>query len=58
MAHKIRLGGNIGAHPPKDPNDTSKIVMSPQYSDAIIEFTKDYLHHVYVTPARLAKLKF
>ena len=49
MAHAIRLTGNIGAHPDedclKDVTDT--------YADDIVQFTKEFFHHVYVMPAKL-----
>lgn len=57
MADKIRLGGNRGAHPPDDPNNPG-IVMNAEYADAVVEFTKDYFHHVYVMTKRLAKFDF
>jgi len=58
MAHRVRLGGNLGAHPPEDPDDTSEIVIDSEYADAVIEFTKDFFHHVYVMPVRLERFTF
>ncbi len=58
MAHRVRLGGNLGAHPPEDPEDEDLIVMGPEYADAVLEFTRDFFHHVYVMPARLEKFTF
>jgi hypothetical protein len=58
MAHRVRLGGNLGAHPPEDPNDPEEIVIGPEYSDAVIEFTRDFFQHVYVMPERLKKFTF
>ena len=49
-AHEVRLGGNDGAHPDKDGLKD----VSPQDADEIIEFTTQFLHHVYVMPAALA----
>jgi len=53
FAHEVRLTGNDGAHPDKDGladvNETD--------SNEIIEFTREYLHHVYVMPAKLAARK-
>lgn len=50
MAHKIRLAGNRGAHPPK--------AITKEEAEAVIEFAKEYFQHVYVTPARIAKFDF
>jgi hypothetical protein len=58
MAHRIRLGGNLGAHPPEDPNDASVIIIGAEYADAVIEFTRDFFQHVYVMPERLKKYTF
>src|SRR5579864_983590 len=58
MAHRVRLGGNLGAHPPEDPDDESAIIMGPEYADAVVEFTRDFFHHVYVMPERLRKFTF
>ena len=51
MAHKIRLGGDRGAHP-------STRVMGEEDADAVIEFTREYLDHAYVMPAKMAKFDF
>lgn len=51
MAHKIRLGGDRGAHP-------SQRIIKPEDADAVIEFTREYFDHVYVMPARMAKFDF
>jgi Domain of unknown function (DUF4145) len=58
MAHRIRLGGNLGAHPPEDPNDDTAIVIGPEYADAVIEFTREFFQHVYVLAQRLKKFTF
>lgn len=57
MAHKIRLGGNRGAHPPENPLEP-EIVIGPEYADAVIEFTRDYFQYVYVNPKRLQRYDF
>ncbi len=51
MAHKIKLGGNRGAHP-------SDKTISETDADAVIEFTREYFQHVYVMPARMEKFDF
>ncbi len=56
MAHKIRLGGNRGAHPPDSPNSPKPL--TDEDADAVIAFTKEYFHHVYVMPELLAKFSF
>ena len=58
MAHRVRLGGNLGAHPPEDPDDATVIVIGATYADAVIEFTRDFFQHVYVMPERLKKFTF
>ena len=58
MAHRIRLGGNLGAHPPEDPDDDTAIIIGSDYADAVLEFCKDYFPHVYVMPERLKKFTF
>jgi hypothetical protein len=49
FAHEVRLTGNDGAHPDKD----GLADVKEEDSAAIIEFTREYLHHVYVMPAKL-----
>ena len=49
FAHEIRVTRNIGAHPDKDGLED---VVEQDASD-IVEFTREYLHHVYVMPAKL-----
>lgn len=51
MAHKIKLGGNRGAHP-------SDRTLTERDADAVIEFTREYFHHVYVMPAKMAAVNF
>jgi hypothetical protein len=71
VAHKIRLGGNRGAHPsPAAPQSELGIappvevesgpvrIISREHADAIIKFTTEFFHHVYVVPAELAKYDF
>jgi hypothetical protein len=56
VAHKIRLGGNYGAHAPDDPMQAAP--MTAEHADALIEFTRDFFQHVYVMPAKLSKYDF
>jgi hypothetical protein len=56
MAHKVRLGGNRGAHPPADPDSARPV--TPEDADAVIEFTRQFFQHVYVMPAQMAKFDF
>jgi len=49
FAHEVRLVRNDGAHPDKD----GLADVTDQDAAAIIEFTREYLHHVYVMPAKL-----
>jgi hypothetical protein len=56
MAHKVRLGGNRGAHPPEDPEFAKPF--TEQDADAVIKFTTEYFHHVYVMPALLDDTDF
>ncbi len=51
MAHKVRLGGDRGAHP-------SSRVITDKDADAVIEFTREYFAHVYVMPAKMGKFDF
>lgn len=53
FAHEVRLEGNDGAHP--DADGLENVIQ--QDADDIIEFTREYLHHVYVMPAKLAARK-
>lgn len=50
FAHEVRLAGNDGAHPDKDGLDS----VTDHDADDIIEFTRQFLDHVYVMPARFA----
>ena len=58
MAHRIRLGGNLGAHPPDDPEDEDVIIIDADYADAVIGFTTDFFQHVYVLQERLSRYTF
>src|SRR6266704_5107267 len=49
FAHEIRITRNLGAHPDKDGLEE----VSEQDASDIVEFTREYLHHVYVMPAKL-----
>ena len=49
MAHEIRLARNVGAHPDKDGLKD----VGEKDADDIVEFTREYFHHVYVMPAKL-----
>lgn len=53
FAHEVRLTGNDGAHPDKD----GLVDVKEEDSTAIIEFTREFLHHVYVMPAKLKARK-
>ena len=53
FAHEVRLEGNDGAHP--DPDGLNNVTEND--ADAIIAFTREDLHHVYVMPQMLAKRK-
>jgi len=56
VAHKIRLGGNYGAHASEDPMNAEPV--KPEHADALIGFLRHYFQHVYVMPAELAKYDF
>jgi Domain of unknown function (DUF4145) len=64
VAHKIRLGGNRGAHPsPPQQNPQASAVAAPtqigkDQADAILKFTREFFHHVYVVPKELDKYDF
>jgi hypothetical protein len=49
FAHEVRLTGNDGAHPDKDGLKD----VTEKDADDMIEFTREFLHHVYVMPAKL-----
>ncbi|HEY5215000.1 MAG TPA: DUF4145 domain-containing protein [Acidobacteriaceae bacterium] len=67
IAHKIRLGGNRAAHPPEDgprsetelPDEDGPIeAIGKEHAEAIIMFTREFFHHIYVVPAELDKYDF
>jgi len=72
VAHKIRLGGNRGAHPsedgpiaPKSPDpatpdtETDPVtVIEEKHALAIVKFTREFFHHVYVVPKELDQYDF
>jgi hypothetical protein len=49
FAHEVRITRNLGAHPDKDGLEE----VQEQDAKDIVEFTKEYLHHMYVMPAKL-----
>ncbi len=65
-AHKVRLGGNRGAHPPQDgaspaapkPKDAPIETIEEDHALAIVEFTRHFFEHVYVIPKQLDKYDF
>jgi hypothetical protein len=66
-AHKVRLGGNRGAHPPVDgaavpttsnPKDAPIEKIEKDHALAIVAFTHHFFEHVYVIPKQLDKYDF
>ena len=67
MAHAVRISGNKGVHGKKKEDapeaEESALAIddldsfSPEESEAMIAFTKEFFHHVYVMPALLEKYK-
>jgi hypothetical protein len=66
-AHKVRLGGNRGAHPPEggpktemgipaEPGPIEKI--EKEHAEAIVDFTRHFFQYVYVIPKQLDKYDF
>jgi hypothetical protein len=53
FAHEVRVTRNVGAHPDKDGLED----VTEQDASDIVEFTREYLHHVYVMPAKLKARK-
>ena len=62
VAHQIRLGGDRAAHPPEDPGAPPKyepmIKIEKDHAEAIVQFTRHFLDHVYVIPKRLPTFNF
>lgn len=69
VAHKVRLGGNRGAHPGiaspvaragSAPTATvqSASVVTRDHAKAILKFATEFFHHVYVVPKQLDKYDF
>lgn len=69
VAHKIRLGGNRGAHPPEaDVLAAQKagemqvsgpvVLIEKEHAEAIVDFTRQFFQHVYVVPKQLGKYDF
>lgn len=67
VAHKIRLGGNRAAHPgnvqPSTVPGTPHISdpeppITKEHAEAIVKFTTEFFHHVYVVPKQLEKYDF
>jgi hypothetical protein len=57
VAHKIRLGGNRAAHPDEE-DEPAPLFITDEHADAIIEFTKEFFHHVYTVRKKLDKYDF
>jgi hypothetical protein len=68
-AHKIRLGGNRGAHPHPDGPAAVPVVaaagsaeivekIGKEHAEAIVEYTREFFHHVYVGPKLVGKYDF
>ena len=75
VAHKIRLGGNRGAHPeaggaPANAPTSAPVIpaanqntglvtkIGKEHAEAIVKFTREFFHHVYVVPKQLDKYDF
>jgi hypothetical protein len=67
VAHKIRLGGNRAAHPPEGgpkpaseaPDEYAPVeIIGGDHAEAIVDYTRQFLHHVYVVPKQLEKYDF
>jgi hypothetical protein len=71
-AHNVRLGGNRAAHPPADGPTPSALTstqdesqpsgpvakIEKDHAEAIVGFTREFFHHVYVGPSLLSKYDF
>jgi Domain of unknown function (DUF4145) len=69
VAHKIRLGGNRGAHPPEADVLAAQqagemqvagpvVIIVKEHAEAIVDFTRQFFQHVYVVPQQLGKYDF
>ena len=62
VAHKVRLGGNRGAHPWKVGQPVAKpipiILIEKDHAEAIVSFTWHFLEHIYVIPNQLPQFDF
>ena len=56
VAHKIRLGGNRGAHYPE--SSTNESAISLEQAAAIVKFTREYFNYIYVVRHELDKYDF
>ncbi len=54
MAHRIRITRNRGAHIPEDQEEELQ-TPGKEEADALIEFTREYFHHVYTMPFKEKK---
>jgi hypothetical protein len=64
-AHKIRLGGDRGAHPPEDIHEKEETPkkgdddegpverLGPEHAEFILKYTGEFFHHIFVGPALL-----
>ena len=53
VAHKIRLGGNAGAHPDKDGLKD----VTEDDARRLLEFLEDFVRYVYEIPGRLQAME-
>jgi hypothetical protein len=63
-AHNVRLGGNRAAHPSTNGQVANVLPDAPvekiekEHAEAIVEFTREFFHHVYVGPKKVGKYDF
>jgi hypothetical protein len=64
-AHKVRLGGNRGAHPPEGGPAKGELEanapvekIEKEHAKAILDFTRHFFQYVYVIPKQLDKYDF
>lgn len=53
LAHEVRLGGNLGAHPDRDGLRT----VSKEDAEAVLGFLESFLTYVYRVPAKVARVR-